>query len=120
MLFERKIVWYKLYETLEAAHMQLKMGVIVSKQLGKKQVCIVRTNEGIFALEDKCPHNGAALSKGYCTEQGSIVCPVHRYHFDLKTGRAKSGIGDVAITFPIKSDQTGVYIGIKESVWNIF
>ncbi len=119
-MFKKTITWYKLYDSLQAAETQVKLQGVRSVTVANKKICLAHTSEGFFAVADKCPHNGAPLSNGYCTEQNSIVCPVHRYHFDLKTGRAKSGLGDVAITYPIKTDETGVYIGISERVWNLF
>lgn len=81
---------------------------------------MAHTTEGFFAVNDKCPHNGASLGNGYCTAEGSVVCPVHRYHFDLKTGRAKSGLGDYVQTYPLETRNDGIYIGFEETVWNLF
>ena len=120
MLFKKKITWHKLYDSLQAAHLQIKNGSLRKINIGNKTICIAHTEEGLFALDDKCPHNGASLSNGKCTTNNAVVCPVHRYQFDLKTGRAKSGLGDVAITYPIKHTEEGVFVGISERVWNLF
>jgi nitrite reductase/ring-hydroxylating ferredoxin subunit len=120
MLFEKKINWYKLFESVEAARQMLAIGRVTTMQVGKKKVCIAHTFEGFFAVNDKCPHNGASLGNGFCTAEGSVVCPLHRYHFDLKTGRAKSGLGDFVETYPVEVREDGVYIGFKEMVWNLF
>lgn len=48
-------------------------------------VVIVRQGEDVFALEDACNHAGASLAEGPvrgCT----IICPLHGYVFDLKSG----------------------------------
>lgn len=120
MLFEKKINWYKLFDSPEAASQMLKPGRVTTMNVGKKKICLAHTPEGFFAVNDKCPHNGASLGNGYCTEEGSVVCPLHRYHFDLRTGRAKSGLGDVVETYPIEIRENGVFIGFKETVWNLF
>jgi 3-phenylpropionate/trans-cinnamate dioxygenase ferredoxin subunit len=120
MLFERKIRWYKLFDSAEAAGQMVKEGHVTTMQVGRKKICLAHTKEGFFAVNDKCPHNGASLGNGFCTSEGSVVCPVHRYHFDLKTGRAKSGLGDVAETYPIEMREDGMFIGFKETVWNLF
>lgn len=120
MFFKTSINWYKLFNSIEAANNHIAIGSVVTIQCGKKKVCLARTNEGFYAVADKCPHNGASLGNGYCTKEGSVVCPVHRYHFDLKTGRAKSGIGDVVETYPIELRADGVFIGFKETVFNLF
>lgn len=120
MLFKKKINWYKLFESQEAAEAMLDVGRVTTMQVGKKKLCIAHTSEGFFAVNDKCPHNGASLGKGFCTDQGSVVCPLHRYHFDLKTGRAKSGLGDYVETYPIETRADGVFVGFEEVIWNLF
>jgi 3-phenylpropionate/trans-cinnamate dioxygenase ferredoxin subunit len=120
MFFEKKTTWFKLFDSLEAAGRMLKPGQATTISIGKKKVCLAHTPDGFYAVNDRCPHNGASLGNGYCTAEGSIVCPVHRYHFDLKTGRAKSGLGDVAETYPVEVREDGVYIGFSEVVWKLF
>ncbi len=120
MFFEKKTNWYKLFDSMEAATRMVAVGHVTTMPVGKKKVCIAHTPEGLFAVNDKCPHNGASLGNGYCTDEGSVVCPLHRYHFDLKTGRAKSGLGDVVETYPVEVREDGIFIGFKETVWNLF
>ena len=66
------------------------------------------------ALEDACNHAGASLSNGWLDEGGQcIVCPVHAYMFDLKTGRcvAPAGLCDDQRTFVtrVEGDDVLVY-----------
>ncbi|MGQ0827102.1 MAG: Rieske (2Fe-2S) protein [Bacteroidota bacterium] len=120
MLFEKKIKWHKLFDSRLAAEAQVAVGRVTTIDIGRKKICVARTAEGFFAVNDKCPHNGASLGNGYCTAEGSVVCPMHRYHFDLKTGRAKSGLGDFVETYPLEVRDDGVFIGFRETVWNLF
>ncbi len=120
MFFKKIISWVQLFSSEAAAKEAIQLNQIYSTQIGKHRICIVHTKEGFYAVNDKCPHNGASLSRGFCSEDGAIVCPVHRYRFDLKTGRAKSGIGDVATIYPIEVRSDGIFIGFEEKVWNLF
>ena len=120
MFFKRAIKWYKVFDSLVAAEQQVRMNATQTIQVNGRKICFARTTQGIFAVNDKCPHNGASLGNGYCTAENSIVCPLHRYHFDLQTGRAKSGVGDVVDTYPIEIREDGVYIGFKEIEWKFF
>jgi nitrite reductase/ring-hydroxylating ferredoxin subunit len=120
LFFKKKTVWYKIFDSADIAAKQLPVNRLQLINIANKKICIAHTKEGFFAVADKCPHNGASLSRGQCTEENSVVCPVHRYHFDLKTGRAKSGIADVADTYPIQVKEEGVYIGLEEKSWNLF
>ena len=43
--------------------------------------------DGVYhAFDEKCPHRAAALTQGEITGE-LIVCPVHHFKFNLKTGR---------------------------------
>lgn len=120
MLFKKKLTWYRIFPSEEAAKMQAPLNRATTVQIGAKKICIAHSKEGLFAVNDRCPHNGASLARGYCSGENSIVCPLHRYHFDLRTGRAKSGIADVVETYPLDIRLDGVYIGLTERVWNLF
>lgn len=120
MFFKKTISWVLLFSSEASAKETIELNKIFSTQIGKHRICVVHTKDGFYAMNDKCPHNGASLSNGTCSDDGAIVCPVHRYRFDLKTGRAKSGLGDVAITYPIEVREDGVFIGFEEKVWSLF
>lgn len=120
MFFKKEIKWHKIFESLDAAKTQVSLNTVQTILVAGKKICIAHTAEGFFAVNDKCPHNGASLGNGYCTRENSIVCPVHRYHFDLRTGRAKSGLGDVAITYPLEIRTDGVFVGFEKISWKLF
>jgi nitrite reductase/ring-hydroxylating ferredoxin subunit len=77
-----------------------------------KRICIVRRENTLYAVEDKCPHNGESLSKGAVNYLGEIICPWHGQRFSLKTGREGEERSRDLITYPVKQDQEGVYIGL--------
>ena len=118
MFFKKEIKWYKLFDSTDAAAMQIDLNTAKTIVIANKKICIAHTPKGFFAVNDKCPHNGASLGNGYCTKENSIVCPVHHYHFDLTTGRSKSGLGDFVDTYPIEIKEDGMYIGFKQFSWN--
>ena len=64
--------------------------IAVTEVSGKK-VCIARHNTELFAFASGCPHAGAALNDGWLDAVGNVVCPLHGYKFNMKTGRDASG-----------------------------
>ncbi len=57
-------------------------------------VLLVRDGERLFAIANRCTHQGAPLSRGRVTFSGSIAsvtCPVHGSTFDLATGKVLRG-----------------------------
>jgi len=57
--------------------------------VGATAVAIVRTTDGVFALEDRCSHADVALSEGEVVDC-SIECWLHGSAFDLTTGEPQS------------------------------
>jgi nitrite reductase/ring-hydroxylating ferredoxin subunit len=48
-------------------------------------LAVVRTDEGVFAINDRCSHADVALSDGE-VEDCAIECWLHGSAFDLRTG----------------------------------
>jgi 3-phenylpropionate/trans-cinnamate dioxygenase ferredoxin subunit len=53
--------------------------------VGSQPIAVVRTDEGIFAIDDRCSHADVALSDGE-VEGCAIECWLHGSAFDLRTG----------------------------------
>ncbi len=54
-------------------------------------VLVAHTDDGLVAIEDRCPHMSAPLSAGHL--EGCIThCPLHQGAFDLRSGET--------VTFP--------------------
>lgn len=85
-------------------------------KVGGKKLCFIKHERKLYAVENSCPHAGGALSGGWCKE-GKIVCPLHRYEYDLKSGRGAPGQGDYIDVYPLEERPDGVYVRLKESFW---
>lgn len=92
----------------------LKAGDTFIKKVkaGGKTVCLVGHEGEIFAVSSICPHAGADLSFGWC-KNNKLVCPVHRYEYDLSTGRGNPGQNDYIDTYPVKINGDCVYVGTE-------
>lgn len=109
--------WFKIFENETEFKNYIQPNTFVVFEFKNEKICVTQNNDGYFAVQDKCPHNGASLSKGFCTKQNEIVCPLHRYSFDLKSGKATSGGAFALKTYPIEIKSNGVFIGIKAKWW---
>jgi nitrite reductase/ring-hydroxylating ferredoxin subunit len=109
--------WIRIFETEDDLKNYIQPGTFVVFELKGEKICVTRTALGYFAVQDRCPHNGASLSKGLCTQKNEIVCPLHRYSFDLSSGKATSGGAYALKTYPIDIQPSGVFIGIKAKWW---
>lgn len=54
---------------------------------------VVGLVEGVpFAIEDACPHSGASLAEG-CVRGGALVCPMHGWEIDVRSGAVRTAVG---------------------------
>ncbi|HEY3599255.1 MAG TPA: nitrite reductase small subunit NirD [Paraburkholderia sp.] len=74
-------------------------------------IAIFRTaQDNVFALLDRCPHKGGALSLGIVHGE-SVTCPLHAWNIDLASGAAKAPDEGCARHFPVRVDEDGaVYL----------
>ena len=66
---------------------------MVELEVEGKQFTLAKWKEGYLAFASKCPHASGRMSQGYINPLGQVVCPLHRYCFDMKNGRNTSGEG---------------------------
>lgn len=87
-----------------------------------KNICIGKFKDSVFAFAYKCPHAGGILAEGYIDSLGNVVCPLHRYKYDLKNGRNVSGEGYFLKNWPVEVREDGVFVGLEadKGIWNIF
>jgi len=52
---------------------------------GGEEMAVFRSNGNLYGIQNICPHEGGQLCNGWI-EGGEVVCPLHGYKFDLKTG----------------------------------
>jgi nitrite reductase/ring-hydroxylating ferredoxin subunit len=107
----KKYRWHKIAESLTETGIVEKAAMTVS--VGGKNICVARFEDKLYGCASKCPHAGALMSDGWVDAQGNIVCPLHRYKFDLEKGRNTSGEGYYLKTYPIEEREEGIFIGIE-------
>ncbi len=49
------------------------------------EVAVFRCGDRMYALQNRCPHEGGALADGV-VDGDEVICPLHSYRFNLKTG----------------------------------
>ncbi|MFT3749538.1 MAG: Rieske 2Fe-2S domain-containing protein [Agriterribacter sp.] len=110
-MFDINYHWYKLAEhinELDFAGNNIAVAVVNGKKL-----CIAKHNDSLYCFAYKCPHAGGIMADGYINPMGYVVCPVHRYKFDIQTGRNVSGEGYYMKCWPVQITEDGIFIGIK-------
>ncbi|TAE61482.1 MAG: (2Fe-2S)-binding protein [Bacteroidetes bacterium] len=87
-------------------------------RLNGKRICLVWHKDTWFALDARCPHANGPLAYGSIDDKDRIVCPWHRFAFDLTTGNSDSG-GYFIDTYAVKETAGGISIGFprKKKGW---
>jgi pyruvate oxidase len=78
---------------------------------GGQAVCLARTEAGLSALDNRCPHQGGPLGEG-TIEDGWLICPWHGYEYDPVSGTPPGGYDDAATPFPLQQTESSVRVGL--------
>jgi nitrite reductase/ring-hydroxylating ferredoxin subunit len=104
--------WVKIFTSTKEASGKISENKPQLLLVEGKRVCLVRRENNLYAVGDRCPHNGESLSKGTVNFAGEIVCPWHGHQFSLKTGREFQERSQDIECYPIKEEADGLYLGI--------
>lgn len=107
------MTWYKIADHIN--ELGFAANNIAAIKVNGKKLCIGTFNEQVFAFAYKCPHAGGIMADGYIDALGNVVCPLHRYKYDMKNGRNTSGEGYYLRHWPVETREDGVYVGMESS-----
>ena len=110
---DKKYSWHKISDTVDEIY--FSPNGLAQLEIAGKIICVGKKDDQLSACTAKCPHAGGILADGYIDPLGNIVCPMHRYKFNLKNGRNISGEGYFLKTFPVELRENGVFVGFEEN-----
>jgi nitrite reductase/ring-hydroxylating ferredoxin subunit len=86
----------------------------LAAQIGGWHVLVGRTEDGLFAVNDRCTHQAALLSAGKI-RRGAVMCPLHGARFEMATGRCiGAAYGDLR-TFPLRTQDGRIEICVPDT-----
>lgn len=89
-------------------------GSVQSRTVDGRMILLARDNDGVYALDDVCTHDGGELGAGDLVN-GQVQCPRHGARFDLKTGAATRMPAVIGIrTHVVKIEDGEVYVKIAD------
>lgn len=82
------------------------------------EVAVFKVDGEVYALSNVCPHQHTTVIYDGYIEDGCVVCPVHGWMFNLKTGKMPTSNAGLDL-FPVKIIDDQVYIKVikKELKW---
>ena len=105
--------WHKIAEHInEIDFAENRIGVV---EIKRKKICIAKFEDTAFAFAYSCPHAGGILADGHIDALGNVVCPQHRYRYNIKNGRNISGEGYYLKHWQVEIREDGVYVAMEEA-----
>ncbi len=82
-------------------------------RIDSRQIAVFRTEEGLFACNNRCPHQGFPLCEGTIDGDKVLTCNWHNWKFDLFTGTNVLG-GDHLRVYPIEERNGDVWVNVLD------
>lgn len=80
---------------------------------GGKQIAVFDTSDGVFACDNRCPHEGYPLREGTLDGSCILTCNWHNWKFDLRTGANLYG-GDRVRVYPVELRGGDVWLDLTD------
>lgn len=80
--------------------------------VGDREIALFHVDDGFYALDNTCPHQGGPLAEGYIDGR-TVTCPWHSWTFKLDDG--KMTLGDFACVdaFEVRVEDGDVKVARK-------
>jgi nitrite reductase/ring-hydroxylating ferredoxin subunit len=93
----------------------LPVGGMKVGRVGDHRVLLVRTGDGVHALDHACPHQGYGLAQGDLdAERGLLTCTWHNWKFRLDDGTCVLGGGEPVRTHAVRIDGDDAVVEVVE------
>src|SRR3989475_10136267 len=82
--------------------------------VGARKIAVFRLEDGFYAIEDICTHDGGPLAEGEI-EEDQVICPRHGSRFDIRTGLALTLPAVIPVdSYPVRVDGNELFIGLPD------
>ena len=96
---------------------QIPQGELASFKLGDYEILLARSSQGIFAIEDRCPHLEQSLADG-TLKDNTLTCRHHGVQIDISNGKILFSMGLLNLqpvqTFAIKEEDGFVLVQLPD------
>ena len=91
---------------------QVPVGEFIQVDTGSMFLLVCNVNGELFAIEDRCTHDGSSMLGG-CLEGDEIICPWHGAKFCVRNGAVKAppAYEDVA-SYPVRINGRNIEVDV--------
>lgn len=84
---------------------------IIAVNVAGHSIALAKSNDNIFAVDNRCPHMGYPLNRG-SVQDGILICHWHHAMFDLASGCTFHPFADDVQAYPIDVRDSSVYVNV--------
>ena len=78
-----------------------------------KRIALFRTGRDVYAVDNRCPHQGYALLQGEVRDE-TLTCAWHNWKFELDQNGVASFGGEAVRTYPVEVRNGQVFVDVTE------
>ncbi len=105
--------WYPIEALSHADLYEPKQGQLHSVTVRNKLLCVAFHEGKWHAVDARCPHQRGPLAGGHVDDSGAIVCPWHRFAFDLHSGECRTG-GYFLESYEVKKERGELWVKLPK------
>src|SRR4249920_2477434 len=90
----------------------LSVGSMRLARAGDRRLCLVRTSDGVFALDHACPHEGYGLTQG-SLDGNLLTCAWHNWKFRVDDGACVIGEENITTHDATVADNGDVLVEVR-------
>jgi methylamine---glutamate N-methyltransferase subunit C len=94
-------------KVMDAAELVTGKGALVT--VNGQDVALFRRGAEVLAIGNDCPHQGANLCDGW-VEGDIVICPVHGWEFDLRSGACMTVPGENVPSYTAIIEDGAIYV----------
>ena len=84
---------------------------VIALNVAGHSIALAKSNDKIFAVDNRCPHMGYPLNRG-SVQDGILICHWHHAMFDLASGCTFHPFADDVQAYPIDVRDGSVYVNV--------
>jgi NAD(P)H-dependent nitrite reductase small subunit len=74
------------------------------------EIALFRVAERVYAIQNRCPHRGGPLIRGFLEDGPAVRCPMHGWRYDLGTGASDRPATAVVYQVRVDGDEISVLL----------
>jgi len=80
----------------------------------ERKIAVYRLEDGYFAIEDLCTHDGGPLAEGEI-DGDQVICPRHGARFSIRTGAALTFPAITPVEhYPVRVEGDDIFVGLPD------